>query len=195
MFELKTLSPEAVPRALAKAERYRLLNEPGEAQSICLDVLAVDPDNQEALATMILALTDQFGADPSRVHEALDDGRAACATTTSAPTTPASSTSGAPRRSLAHGTPRGGSRAYEWLRQAMTCYEEADAIRPPNNDDARLRWNACARLIDRNRQIAPAVDEPHEPLAVRVVGNPRTLRCLSSTHQGAGVDASAGRER
>ena len=35
-FQLKTLSPEAVPRALAKAERYRLLNEPGEAESICL---------------------------------------------------------------------------------------------------------------------------------------------------------------
>ena len=54
MFELKTLSPEAVPRSLAKAERYRLLNEPGEAQSICLDVLDTDPDNQEAIATLIL---------------------------------------------------------------------------------------------------------------------------------------------
>ena len=64
-FELKTLSPEAVPRALAKAERYRLLNEPGEAESICLDALEVDPDNQEALATLLLALTDQFDADPT----------------------------------------------------------------------------------------------------------------------------------
>ncbi len=71
MFELKTLSPEAVPRALAKAERYRLLNEPGEAQSICLDVLAADPDNQEAVRTIILALTDQFGTDISCVSDAL----------------------------------------------------------------------------------------------------------------------------
>ena len=46
----------------------------------------------------------------------------------------------------------------------MSRYEEADAIRPSNNDDARLRWNACARLIDRNPQLAPVVDEPHEPL-------------------------------
>jgi len=45
-FELKTLSPESVPRALAKAERYRLLNEPVEAESICLDVLAVDPQSR-----------------------------------------------------------------------------------------------------------------------------------------------------
>ena len=60
MDDLKLLSLEAVPRALDKAERYRLLNEPNEAQSICLDVLAVDPDNQLAIATMILALTDEF---------------------------------------------------------------------------------------------------------------------------------------
>ena len=49
MFELKPLSREAIPAALAKAERYRLLNEPGEAESICLDILGVEPDNQEAL--------------------------------------------------------------------------------------------------------------------------------------------------
>ena len=62
-FELKTLSPEAVPAALEKAERYRLLNEPGEAESICRDALEVDPDNQEALVTLLLALTDQFDTD------------------------------------------------------------------------------------------------------------------------------------
>ena len=62
-FALKTLSPDAVPRALEKAVRYRLLNEPGEAASICLDVLAADADNQEAIATLLLALTDQFEDD------------------------------------------------------------------------------------------------------------------------------------
>src|SRR5438046_558842 len=70
MFELKTLSPEAVPRALAKAERYRLLNEPGEAVSICLDALEIDPTNQEAIATLLLAITEQFEADMSRVNDA-----------------------------------------------------------------------------------------------------------------------------
>jgi hypothetical protein len=163
MFELKPLSPDAVPRALAKAERYRLLNEPGEAQSICLDVLAAEPDNQEAVATMILALTDQFGSDPMFVHEALatvsrltDDYERIYYTGIIHE-----------RRAkalLAHGTPRGGSRAYEWLRHAMGCFEDADAIRPPNNEDARLRWNACARLIDRNRSLVPVAEEPHEPL-------------------------------
>ena len=65
---------------------------------------------------------------------------------------------------LTHHTPRGGSRAYEWLGHAMACYEGAEAIRPPNNDDARLRWNACARLIMRNRHLAPVSEEPQEPL-------------------------------
>ena len=43
MFELKPLSPSAVPAALAKAERYRLLNEPEQSESICEDVLARRP--------------------------------------------------------------------------------------------------------------------------------------------------------
>src|SRR5437867_6105975 len=60
MSELKSLSKEAVPAALEKAMRYRLLNEPAEAESICLDVLKADPDNQEAIITLLLALTDRF---------------------------------------------------------------------------------------------------------------------------------------
>src|SRR5262245_12437191 len=69
-FELKTLHPDAVPRALAKAERYRLLNEPNQAESICRDVLAVDDANQEALTMLLLALTEQFGDDPKSFTEA-----------------------------------------------------------------------------------------------------------------------------
>ena len=60
MLQPKPISSDAIPAALAKAERYRLLNEPGEAESICLDVLQIEPDNQDALVTLILALTDQF---------------------------------------------------------------------------------------------------------------------------------------
>ena len=60
MFTLKPLSAAAIPSALAKAERYRLLNEPGEAESICLDILQIEPSNQEALVSLVLALSDQF---------------------------------------------------------------------------------------------------------------------------------------
>src|SRR5205823_6736853 len=60
MSDLKTLSTNAIPGALEKAERYRLLNEPAEAESICLDVLAADPENQKALIILLLAVTDRF---------------------------------------------------------------------------------------------------------------------------------------
>jgi hypothetical protein len=163
MFELKTLSPDAVPRALAKAERYRLLNEPSEAVSICLDALEVDPANQEALAILLLATTDQFDGTSAHVHEAW--------------TTVARLTDEYERAYYAgiinerrakaflkHATPRGGPRAYEWLRDAMAWYERAEVLREPNNDDAILRWNACARLIMSDAHLVPVRDEPSEPL-------------------------------
>ncbi len=162
-FELKTLSLEAVPRALAKAERYRLLNEPGEAESICLDALDADPGNQEALVILLLALTEQFDHDKACVAEAWrtvaqlrDDYERAYFTGIIYE-----------RRAKAHvqhGTPRAGPRAYEWLREAMTWYEKAETIRPLGNDDALLRWNACARLIMRDHHLVPAAEEPHEPI-------------------------------
>jgi len=63
MFELKPLHPEAVTAALEKANRYRLLNEPGAAESIYLDILAIEPENQEALINIVLAMSDRFGKD------------------------------------------------------------------------------------------------------------------------------------
>ncbi|MBM3779386.1 MAG: hypothetical protein FJW23_14310 [Acidimicrobiia bacterium] len=162
MFDLKHLSADAVPGALAKAERYRLLGEPVEAESICRDVLDADPDNQEAVVTLILALTDQFAGDAARVSDAVealdrlqgDYQRAYCAGIIRE------------RRAkavLSRGTPRGDSQAYDWFRDAMTHYERAEAIRPPNNDDALLRWNACARIIMR-RRLEPRTEEPVDPV-------------------------------
>ena len=62
-FTLKPMSADAIPSAIAKAERYRLLNEPGEAESICLDILQIDPHNEDARVMLLLALTDQFPLD------------------------------------------------------------------------------------------------------------------------------------
>ncbi len=162
-FELKTISPEAVTRALAKAERYRLLNEPGEAESICLDALRIEPDNQEALATLLLALSDQFDNDTASVAEAwatvarLRDEYDRAYYTGIVYERLA-------KAQLRHGAPGCGPQTYEWLRFAMDGYERAEAIRPANNDDALLRWNACARLIMRDRHLVPIAEERGEPL-------------------------------
>jgi hypothetical protein len=163
-FELKTLSPEAVPRALAKAERYRLLNEPGEAESICLDALEADADNQEALVTLLLALTDQFDDDAtSRLSDAWKCAERMRSDYDRAYYTGIIWERRAKAR-LRRGVPDCGPRAYEWLREAMNWYEKAEPIRPAGNDDALLRWNTCARLIMRDRRLVPAVEERGEPL-------------------------------
>jgi hypothetical protein len=163
-FELKTLSPDAIPRALAKAERYRLLNEPGEAESICRDALEVDAENQEALVILLLALTDQFDAHGST---AVGDARAVVERLHSDYDRAYYGGIVFERRAkaqLRHATPGSGPRAYEWLRQAMALYERAEAVRPAGNDDAILRWNTCARLIMGDPHLAPPSEERGEPL-------------------------------
>jgi hypothetical protein len=164
MLELKPLSADAVPRALEKAERYRLLSEPAEAESICQDVLRIDPENQHALVTLLLALTDQFGdglgghlADARdvlpRLHDAYD--RAYYAGIVSE------------RHGKAHlrnSGPGASAAAHECIREAMSYFEAAEAVRPAGNDDALLRWNACARLLMRDHAEVPVVEERFEPL-------------------------------
>lgn len=163
-FELKTLSPEAVPKALARAERYRFLNEPGEAASICQDALEADPGNQEALVTLLLALTEQFEEEAA---SAVTDASAYAQQLRDEYERDYYSGIIWERRAkarLRRGVPDAGSRAYEWLREAMACYERAEASRPAGNDDALLRWNACARLIMRDHRLVPASEERGEPL-------------------------------
>jgi hypothetical protein len=146
MFELKPLHKEAIQPALEKAERYRLLNEPGAAVSFYLDVLAVDPDNQEALEGIVLAMSDRFGKDyavgDARVTEYLmhihgDYER--------------NYYSGIVYERRAQAVlARDGVGADELFRQAMDCFQAAESMRPAGNDDAILRWNGCVRVIAAN---------------------------------------------
>src|SRR5262245_46595500 len=159
--DLKAHSKDAIPSALSKAERYRLLNEPGEAESICLDVLRVDPANQTALVTLVLALTDQFSAEGS----ARPAARAADVVAKLTDDYERAYYSGiiSERRAKAHhvhGRAGSGPAVHEWLHEAMRAYERAEAIRPPGNDDALLRWNACARYLAELPKIVPDVEAP-----------------------------------
>ena len=153
MFELKPLSSEAVESALARAERYRLLNEPGEAESICLDVLEIEPAHQLAQITLILALSDQFAETPGAAPRAQDiAGRL-----TGEYERLYYSGLVAERRAKAH-LHRGAAPAgiYEWIAEALEFFERAERIRPAGNDDAILRWNACVRLLRQNPQVQAA---------------------------------------
>jgi len=144
-YKLKSISPESVGAALSKVELYRFLNEPEEAESICQDVLAVDPGHQLALRMLGLAITDQFtGSSSDRYSEVetifqqltdryeklyytglLHERRAK-----------AQLHAGRPPHTL-----------MVLLEEAMRCYGEAEKIRPTGNDEAILRWNRCVRLI------------------------------------------------
>ncbi len=156
MFELKRLSPDAVPAALEKAERYRLLNEPLEAECICRDVLDVDPRNHQAKITLVLALTDQFTRrlvekfrQANELAQELEDeySRAyyqgiICERRA--------------KISLDDVAPGTSSAAYDWFREAMEHYERAAELRRAGNDDPILRWNTCARILNRRPDLEPA---------------------------------------
>ena len=162
MFELKVLSKSAIPPALALAERYRLLNEPTEAESICLDVLRIDPENQEALVTLILAYTDQFpDGSPTRPHAAAE--QAVSRILDEYKRLYYSGIIKERRGKTELKIDRPGSRraVQDWLRDAMSCYERAEAIRPSDNDEAILRWNTCARILMDLPVSEPDVPEYH----------------------------------
>jgi len=163
MFELKPLSPEAVPAALEKATRYRLLNEPGEAQSICLDVLEVDPHNQQANVILLLALTDRFGKGYAIGSTQIEEVLARLADPYDQKYYRGLVCERRAKAQLQQGAPGAAFGAYEWLCEAMRWYEEAETIRPAGNDDALLRWNACARMI-MNNHLAPRQAEEMEPM-------------------------------
>jgi tetratricopeptide (TPR) repeat protein len=144
--QLKSISKAGIPEAIAKAELYRYLNEPEEAESICHDILAVDPDNQLARRMLGLAITDQFiGAVSNRYTEAqtifqslrdpyerhyycglLHERRAKAQLLVGY----------APHVLL------------PLIEEAMGCFAEAEKIRPAGNDDSILRWNRCVRLLE-----------------------------------------------
>ena len=161
-FDLKPISNEAVPKALEKAERYRLLNEPGLAESICLDILAVLPSHQEALISLLLARTDQFdrGVTMQSAEDVLpriegEYDRAYYA--------------GLIWERQGHAHLRqyalcSHANTFHALREAMKHYERAETLRPHGNDDAILRWNACARVLMRNPEIRPLPDAEFEPI-------------------------------
>lgn len=160
MFELKTLSKSAVPAALAQAQRYRLLNEPAEAESICLDVLRVDPENQDALVTLVLSYTDQF-PDGETARPAAAAEKAVSRLTDDYKRNYYSGIIRERRGKavLKQNRPGSGRSAQEWLRDAMRCYEKAEAIRPEENDEALLRWNTCVRILMELPEHVPDVQE------------------------------------
>src|SRR3982075_971322 len=140
-YKLKRISTAGIPEAIAKAGLYRSLNEPEEAESICRDILAVEPENQLALRLLGLAITDQFCGDASdraaeveSLFERLVERYERLYYT------------GLLHERRAKAQMRVGRSPHTLaplFGEAMRCFAEAETIHPPNNDDAILRWNRC----------------------------------------------------
>lgn len=156
MSEIRPLERSLIPAALERAKHYREQSEPLQAESACLDVLEADPENQEALSLLLLALTDQFThvspPDLGKVralipriegeyHRLYYSGLVAERRATALVTNPRIRGSG--------------FLAYDLLRSAMAFYEQAQEVAGSGEPEPTLRWNACARILERNPRIRP----------------------------------------
>src|SRR5271170_3953972 len=144
-YNLKSISIAGIDGAIAKVKHYRYLNEPEEAESICRDILATDPQHQLALRLLGLSITDQFiGASLDRYREVeetfqkLNDRYERIYYT------------GILYERRAKVQLRNGQPPHMVLplfEKALECFGEAEKIRPSGNDDSILRWNRCVRLL------------------------------------------------
>jgi tetratricopeptide (TPR) repeat protein len=158
--QLKSISKAGIPEALAKAELYRYLNEPEEAESICRDILAVDPDHQLARRLLGLAITDQFTgaagdryAEVQSIFQSLRDPYERNYYT------------GLLHERRAKAQLHSGCSAHVLLpliEDALRCFAEAEKIRPAGNDDSILRWNRCVRLLESRPEFHAVHPGPTE---------------------------------
>ena len=163
MADLKPITPAGIPSALKKVERYRLLNDAVAAESICLDILEIAPENQEALDALVLTITDQLDEElaegVARARKLLprikDDYRRnylagiICERRGKA--------------QLHRGALGAAEIAADWFREAMAWYAKAEAIRPANNDESILRWNSCVRMLGKHEPSGRFEPREYEP--------------------------------
>jgi hypothetical protein len=163
MFTLKPISFDSIDSALAKAERYRLLNEPSEAESICRDILEIDPGNRQARISLILALTDEIPEEASSFARAME----VIAHLETAYDRAYYSGIAWERRAKALFSSKGpGSSGYiyDWIVRALQFFEEAETLRLAGNDSSILRWNACVRFLERHKELAHRTEPAPEPI-------------------------------
>ena len=152
MNDLKPITAAGIPAALQKAERYRLLNDSPAAESICLDILNVDAENQSALITLLLSITDQF-------HEELAEGarRAQSILPRLKDEYKRAYYAGIilerrAKAQLHRSLPGAADIAADYFHQAMDFYAKAESMRPAGNDEAILRWNTCVRMLAKHER-------------------------------------------
>jgi tetratricopeptide (TPR) repeat protein len=150
---LKRLGARDLEAAVDKAEQYRALNEPEEAESICRDVLAESPSHPRALRTLGLALTDRFAEEWAGV---LDEAVAVFERLESPYERVYYAGVAWERCAKAQIKRAHWRQAAHSIAHAMDLFAEAERVGPPNTPDPILRWNRCVRAIEKHPELVEA---------------------------------------
>jgi tetratricopeptide (TPR) repeat protein len=155
-YQLKRLSPKVLGAALERANHYRDLNQPEEAESICRDILDVDPKHQDALKTLGLALTDRF---PSHWHSLFEETVRVFDELTSEYDRVYYHAVAWERLAKAHLDHNQAHNAAHAFEHALLLYQRAQELAPDAADPV-LRWNRCVRALQQHPDIARAIESP-----------------------------------
>jgi tetratricopeptide (TPR) repeat protein len=155
---MKRLPRASLEAALAKAEHYRDLNQPEEAESICRDVLDVDAGNQRAWKLLGLALTDRL---PTHKVGLLEQAVEAFEHLTDSYERIYHLGVAWERAAKAHLERNEAHSAVTAFEHALKQYEKAEGLRPDSADPI-VRWNRCVRLLSEHPALLAAMKAPRE---------------------------------
>jgi len=158
--ELKPLGTRNLATAVTLAKHYRDLNQPEEAESICRDILVVAPENDDALRTLGLAMTDRF---PSAWMTLFDDACAAFAKLKSDYERVYYTGVAWERYAKAQLEAGRAHNAIHAFEEAITRFEQADKLCSPDDPLPVLHYNRCVRALTQHPEILRASLVPHEP--------------------------------
>ena len=155
---MKRLPRASLDAALAKAEHYRDLNQPEEAESICRDVLDVDVGNQRAWKLLGLSLTDRL---PTHKVGLLEQAVEAFERLTDQYERIYHLGVAWERAAKAHLERNEAHSAVTAFEHALKQYEKAENMRPDSADPI-VRWNRCVRLLSEHPALLAAMKSPRE---------------------------------
>jgi tetratricopeptide (TPR) repeat protein len=159
-YELKPLTSKNLSAAVELAKHYRDLNQPEEAESICRDVIAVAPENEDAWRTLGLALTDQF---PAKWMTLFDEARASFNRLSSDYERVyygGITWERYAKAQLESGRSHNAIHAFE---EALKSFEEAEKIGPKDLPNPIVHYNRCVRALTTHPELVRASLVPQEP--------------------------------
>jgi tetratricopeptide (TPR) repeat protein len=162
MLELKRLTTQNLEAALSKASTYRDLNQPEEAESICLDVLDVEPKNQLALRVLGLAITDQFRGTWVGLFERATEVFAELESEYERSYYAGIAWERSAKAYLERGEGHGAMTALE---HAIDSFDRAEHLAPPDSPDPILRYNRCVRLVQSHALLRGVESAPRVAVA------------------------------